>query len=163
MRLTLYTDYSLRVLYLGAREGELCSIEEISQAYGISRNHLMKVVNDLGSSGYVSTVRGRSGGIRLGRPPGEINIGTVVRHTEGNDDVVDCANCVIAPACGLAGLLRRAMGAFMTVLDGYTLADLLTKRVADLAALLGDVQAPLDSPSKKTARRQHGAGKESSA
>src|SRR5678816_3721509 len=102
MRLTRYTDYALRVLlYLAARPEGLSSIGSISRAYGISQNHLMKVVNDLANAGYVASVRGRSGGIRLGRAPEEINIGQVVRHTEDGFQVVDCASCVIAPACGL--------------------------------------------------------------
>ena len=129
MRLTRYTDYAMRVLlYLGARPEALCSISEVSRAYGISQNHLMKVVNDLARAGYVASVRGRFGGIRLGRPAGEINVGAVVRHTEDGFDLVDCAGCVIAPACGLTGALDEALAAFMRVLDGYTLEDLLARR-----------------------------------
>jgi len=129
MRLTRYTDYAMRVLlYLGARPEALCSISEVSRAYGISQNHLMKVVNDLARVGYVASVRGRFGGIRLGRPAGEINVGAVVRHTEDGFDLVDCGGCVIAPACGLTGALDEALAAFMRVLDGYTLEDLLARR-----------------------------------
>jgi len=129
MRLTRYTDYAMRVLfYLGARPERLCSIGEIARAYGISQNHLMKVVNDLANAGYITSVRGRFGGIRLGRAADGINVGAVVRHTEEGFDLVDCGSCVIAPACGLTGALREALGAFMAVLDGYTLADLLAKR-----------------------------------
>jgi Rrf2 family nitric oxide-sensitive transcriptional repressor len=129
MRLTQYTDYAMRVLlYLGARPEKLCAISEISRAYGISQNHLMKVVNDLVRQGYVASVRGRFGGIRLGRAPGEINVGAVIRHTEDGFDLVDCGNCIIAPACGLTGALHQALAAFMQVLDGYTLADLLARR-----------------------------------
>lgn len=129
MRLTRYTDYAMRVLlYLGARPEALCSISEVSRAYGISQNHLMKVVNDLARAGYVASVRGRFGGIRLGRPAGEINVGAVVRHTEDGFDLVDCAGCVIAPACGLTGALDEALAAFMRVLDDYTLEDLLARR-----------------------------------
>ena len=136
MRLTLYTDYAMRVLlYLGARPGRLCSISEISGAYRISQNHLMKVVNDLVREGYVASVRGRFGGIRLGRPTTEINVGAVIRHTEDGFDLVDCGSCVIAPACGLTGVLYEALAAFMAVLDGYTLDDLLAKRF-DIGALL---------------------------
>jgi Rrf2 family nitric oxide-sensitive transcriptional repressor len=136
MRLTLYTDYAMRVLlYLGARPDRLCSISEISGAYGISQNHLMKVVNDLVREGYVASVRGRFGGIRLGRPATEVNVGAVIRHTEDGFDLVDCGSCVIAPACGLTGALHEALAAFMAVLDGYTLDDLLAKRL-DIGALL---------------------------
>ncbi|RJF85699.1 Rrf2 family transcriptional regulator [Sphingomonas cavernae] len=135
MRLTRYTDYAMRVLlYLGARPDRLCSIAEIARAYGISQNHLMKVVNDLVNAGYVTSVRGRFGGVRLGRPAVEINVGAVVRHTEDGFDLVDCGNCIIAPACGLTGALKEALAAFMAVLDGYSLDDLLVKR-DDLARL----------------------------
>jgi Rrf2 family nitric oxide-sensitive transcriptional repressor len=135
MRLTRYTDYALRVLlYLGARPDGLASIGEVARAYGVSQNHLMKVVNDLAHAGYVASVRGRSGGIRLGRPPAEINIGAVVRHTEDGFEVVDCATCIIAPVCGLTRVLDDAVRAFLAVLDSYTLADLLVKRV-DLGAI----------------------------
>ncbi|WP_312137504.1 Rrf2 family transcriptional regulator [Brevundimonas sp. BH3] len=130
MRLTRYTDYAMRVLlYLGARQDRLCSISEIAQAYDISQNHLMKVVSDLVGAGYVESVRGRSGGVRLAKPPAEINVGAVVRHTEDGFDLVDCANCVIAPACGLTGALNQALAAFMKVLDGYTLENLMGRRV----------------------------------
>jgi len=130
MKLTRYTDYALRVLlYLGARPERLCSISEMSRSYGISQNHLMKVVHDLGKAGFVASARGRLGGIRLARPPEEIIIGSVVRHTEDGFDLVDCGSCIIAPACGLTGVLREALGAFMTVLDSHTLADLLDNQV----------------------------------
>ncbi|WOK38107.1 Rrf2 family transcriptional regulator [Sphingomonas sp. C3-2] len=135
MRLTLFTDYSMRVLlYLGARPDRLCSIAEIARGYAISQNHLMKVVNELVRSGYVESVRGRSGGVRLALAPETINIGAVVRHTEDGFDLVDCGGCTIAPACGLTGILREAVGAFLGVLDRYTLADLLGRR-ADIAQL----------------------------
>jgi len=130
MRLTRYTDYALRVLiYLGARPDALCSIAEISRAYDISQNHLMKVVNDLVNAGYLASARGRFGGIRLARPPAEINVGAVIRHTEDGFDLVDCSDCVIAPACGLTGALRQALAAFLAVLDDYALADLIMKPV----------------------------------
>ncbi|HEY1071566.1 Rrf2 family transcriptional regulator [Brevundimonas sp.] len=135
MRLTRYTDYAMRVLlYLGARQERLCSIAEIASAYDISQNHLMKVVSDLVNAGYLVSVRGRAGGIRLARPPAEINIGAIVRHTEDGFDLVDCGSCVIAPACGLTGALAQALRAFMAVLDGYTLENLLNKRL-DMAGL----------------------------
>lgn len=129
MRLTRYTDYAMRVLlYLGAQPDKVCSIAEIARAYGISQNHLMKVAHDLGKAGYVEGVRGRSGGIRLAKPADRINVGVVVRHTEEGFDLVECGECVIAPACGLTGVLAEALAAFMAVLDGHTLADLLKKR-----------------------------------
>lgn len=137
MRLTRYTDYAMRVLlYVGARPERLCSIAEISRAYGISQNHLMKVVHDLGKAGYLASARGRFGGIKLGRAAEDIIVGAVVRHTEDGFDLVDCGTCIIAPACGLTGALREALAAFLAVLDGYTLADLLAKRseIANLFA-----------------------------
>lgn len=156
MRLTRYTDYAMRVLlYLGARPDRLCSIAEIAGAYRISQNHLMKVVNDLGRAGYVASVRGRAGGVRLARDPSGINVGEVVRHTEDGFDLVDCGSCVIAPACGLTSALREALAAFLAVLDGYTLADLLSKR-ADMARLLFGA-APPPGPQKKTPRQVAGA------
>jgi len=136
MRLTRYTDYALRVLlYLAARPDRICSVSEIARSYGISQNHLTKVVHDLGKAGYVSAVRGRSGGIRLGRPPAEINIGAVIRHTEDGFDLVDCGECVIAPACGLTSVLSEATRAFLAVIDSYSLGDLMAKR-GEMAALL---------------------------
>lgn len=141
MRLTLFTDYSMRVLlYLGARPERLCSIAEIARAYGISQNHLMKVVNELVRSGYVESVRGRFGGIRLGTAPQDVKLGALVRQTEEGFDLVDCGSCIIAPACGLTSVLKEALCAFLAVLDRYTLADLLIRR-ADLGGLLASVEA----------------------
>ncbi|MGQ5701212.1 Rrf2 family transcriptional regulator [Sandaracinobacteroides sp. A072] len=129
MRLTRYTDYAMRVLlYLGARDGALSSIQDMALAYGISRNHLMKVVSDLARAGYVDAVRGRAGGIRLARPVGEINIGAVVRHTEADFDLVGCGACLIAPACGLSCVLKEAVDQFLAVLDTYSLADVLARK-----------------------------------
>lgn len=142
MRFTRYTDYSFRVLmYLAVKpEGELSTIREISDRYAISENHLMKVVHQLGQNGFVSTVRGRQGGMALACAPAEINLGAVVRCCEEDLDIVECFNqktnqCVIAPACGLAGVIHEALDAFLTVFDRYTLADILLPR-NELAALL---------------------------
>ena len=137
MKLTRYTDYVLRVLmHLAVQPGQLTSISTIARAYGISQNHLMKVVQDLRTAGYVDAERGRAGGIRLARAPAEINLGEVVRHTEEGFDLVDCAHCLIAPACALTAALHRALAAFMEVLDGYTLADLTSSRSEALRRLL---------------------------
>lgn len=125
VRLTRYTDYSLRVLiYLSAPPDRLASIGEISEVYGISRNHLMKVVQDLVRLGFVTSTRGRKGGIRLARAPEEIGIGAVVRATEDSFQAAPCDTCLIAPACGLRCALEEAVAAFLAVLDGYTLATL---------------------------------------
>lgn len=143
MKLTLFTDYSMRVLlYLAARPDQLCSIAQIAHAYRISQNHLMKVVNDLARAGYVESVRGRGGGIRLGKSPQAINIGTLVRHTEGGFDLVDCASCVIAPACSMTGVLKEALCAFLTVLDRYSLADLMNRRQEMGLLLAGTASSP---------------------
>ena len=129
MRLTRYTDYAMRVLlYLGTHPDRLCSIAEIAQVYAISQNHLMKVVNDLVNAGYLQSVRGRHGGIRLARAPEAINVGSLIRHTEDGFELVDCGSCLIAPACGLTGVLDEALLAFLAVLDRYTLADVLERR-----------------------------------
>lgn len=137
MRLTRYTDYAMRVLiYLAVRPGRLSSIREITRAYGVSQSHLMKVVNDLVNAGYLTSVRGRFGGIRLARDPREINVGAIVRHTEDGFELVDCADCVIAPACGLTGALDEALAAFLAVLDSHSLHDLMAQR-CNVAALLG--------------------------
>ncbi|WP_075292000.1 Rrf2 family transcriptional regulator [Pararhizobium arenae] len=136
MRLTRYTDYAMRVLiYLGSRDQGLGSIREVSSKFGISQNHMMKVVQDLAGNGFIETVRGRNGGIRLALSASEINLGTVLRHTEGLDDLLDCAGCMIAPACGLPPVLSEATRAFVSVFDKYTVADLVQNR-SQLRALL---------------------------
>ncbi|MDX9740061.1 MAG: Rrf2 family transcriptional regulator [Gammaproteobacteria bacterium] len=134
MQLTLYTDYSLRVLlYLGVHPDELVTIGEIADAYRISRNHLVKVVHHLASMGFVHTTRGKGGGVRLMRPPEEIRLGEVIRSTEGGFDLVECMNgttntCPIDQLCALKGVVREALGAFTSVWDRYTLADVLRNR-----------------------------------
>jgi Rrf2 family transcriptional regulator, nitric oxide-sensitive transcriptional repressor len=133
MHLTLHTDFALRVLIqVGVNEGKLTTIKEIAQTFHISKAHLMKVVNDLSQKGYLDTVRGRNGGIRLMRKPGEINIGQVVRDTENQLDVIGCLEhkgyCPIQRVCVLRGVLSDATDAFLAVLDAHTLADLIKPR-----------------------------------
>lgn len=131
MRLTVFSDYTLRVLiYLGLHQDELATITEIADAYGISKNHLMKVVNELAAQGYAETVRGKGGGLRLKLPPSNISLGKLLRKCEEGTALVECfdkesSECCIAPACAARGVLRQAQDAFYKVLDGYTLADLL--------------------------------------
>lgn len=133
MRLTQYTDYSLRVLmYLGIKQGELATIKEIAARYRISENHLMKVVHQLGRHGFIRTVRGRNGGIQLAAQPKEINIGDVVRKCEEDLRVVECFDaktntCPISGVCGLACMIDEALNAMLAVLDSKTLADVLKK------------------------------------
>jgi Rrf2 family nitric oxide-sensitive transcriptional repressor len=126
MKLTRYTDYSLRVLmHLALNRARLCSISEIAKRNLISENHLTKVVHHLGKLGYVTTLRGRGGGLRLARPPEEISVGEVVRKTEDGFDLLDCPSCLLAPACVLTGALSEAVSAFLEVLDRRTIADLI--------------------------------------
>jgi len=125
MKLTRYTDYSLRVLmHLAAQPERVWSIAEMAQAHRISENHLMKVVFELGRAGLLKTTRGRGGGVALARPAADIRVGDVVRLTEGDCALVDCTGCVLAPGCRLTGLLGAARRAFYAVLDGQTIGDL---------------------------------------
>ncbi len=135
MQLTLYTDYSLRVLiYLALYPRETPTISEIAERYGISRNHLVKVVHRLAREGFVRTIRGRGGGIVLARSPEEITIGEVVRCTEGPLRLLDCLgqdggdDCPITAACRLKRVLGRAQDAFLRVLDETNLAEVVHNR-----------------------------------
>ena len=136
MRLTTFSDYTFRVLiYLGSAPQELATIADIASAYRISENHLMKVVHYLAQLGYVETVRGKGGGMRLARPPSSINVGEVLRATEDGFELVECmgegeSGCRIARACALKGALGEAVEAFLAVLDRYTVADLARPPVA---------------------------------
>jgi Rrf2 family nitric oxide-sensitive transcriptional repressor len=141
VRLTLGTDYALRTLiYLGAKGGARSTIAEIAESFGISKTHLMKIVNRLAQQGYIETVRGKGGGIRLGRRPEAIRIGTVVRETEDDLAVMGCLAetgfCRIESCCMLRRALGEATQAFIATLDGYNLADLLAPR-ARLVRSLG--------------------------
>jgi Rrf2 family nitric oxide-sensitive transcriptional repressor len=141
MRLTAFTDYSLRVLmYLAARPAQQSTIIEIANAYDIKENHLTKVVHFLGKAGWIVTTRGKGGGMRLAHAPGDIVVGVVIRQTEGGDLPAECfgesgGNCCISPVCRLAGALQEALDAFYLVLDGYTLQDVTSNREG-LAKLL---------------------------
>ena len=130
MRLSNFSDYSLRVLmYLGADSDRLATIGEIAAGHAISENHLMKVVHQLGRAGYLETVRGKGGGLRLARPPEAIVLGEVLRQTESDFSLAEClgetATCRIQGACGLKRIFNEALSAMFLVLDSYTLADLL--------------------------------------
>ncbi|HCE07121.1 MAG TPA: BadM/Rrf2 family transcriptional regulator [Oxalobacteraceae bacterium] len=130
MRLTIYTDYALRTLmHLAVQRDRLVTIQDIADLHGIAKNHLTKVVHQLGLLGVVETVRGRNGGLKLGKEPAQINIGAVVRSTEPDFYMAECFNrsrneCVLTPTCVLKGVLSAATAAYLDVLDGVTLEDL---------------------------------------
>lgn len=142
MKLTLYTDYALRTLiYLAIKRDGPSRVADIAESYGISRNHLLKVALKLGRLGYVTTVRGRSGGISLAKTPEEINLGQVVRQMEDGIFLVECMrtdgrSCAISPACRLKDVIARALEAFLSVLDAYSLADIAGNKEM-LGQLLG--------------------------
>jgi Rrf2 family nitric oxide-sensitive transcriptional repressor len=124
MRLTLHTDYALRILLQAAAQpDERLSIAGVAELHGISRNHAMKVVNQLANNGLLATTRGRGGGFTLGRPADEIRLGDVVRLTEPDLNPADCGNCMLSMACGLTPILNSAVRAFLADLDKHTLAD----------------------------------------
>lgn len=133
MNITRFTDYSLRTLiYLSLHDdsNQVITIKEVADQYGISKNHLMKVVQDLNAKNYINATRGKNGGIRLSRPPEEINIGELVRAVEQELTLVECFGdnnqCVITPACQLKNMFAEAMENFFSCLDKYTLKDLVS-------------------------------------
>lgn len=142
MQLTRHTDYALRTLiFLALRPEQRATIEEVADAFAISRAHLTKVVHGLGQVGCLETTRGRNGGIRLARPAAEIRVGEVVRRMEGRLALVECfdppaGRCRIEPACGLRPILDEALEAFVGTLDRYTVADLVARRRPSLVRLL---------------------------
>lgn len=163
MRLTVYTDYTLRVmiyLALRYRSGEVATIDEMAKAYGISRNHLMKIVNELSQSGFIETTRGRAGGARLARSPDRISLGEVVRMAEKDFAVVQCqdvafeADCAVFQACNLKRGLRRAVDAFMQELDKMTFQDAVSAPSV-AASLLGmdSDPVPVALPARGSARK----------
>lgn len=148
MQLTLYTDYALRTLIYLALTNDTATITEIADRYNISRNHLVKVVHNLGKLGYITTTRGRQGGLRLAHAPSKINIGEVVRRTEPNFHLVECFDrekdaCAITPGCRLKGVLNEAFHAFTDVLDRYTLEDITRnkKQLRELLTMTGTVSS----------------------
>lgn len=134
MKLTLHTDYALRMLiFLAVHEGKPSTVSDVASTYGLSRNHLLKVALNLGRLGHVKTTRGRAGGIALARAPADINVGAVVRAMEDDFALVECLGrqggpCIITPACRLKGIVASAVDAFLAVFDAYTLADLTGDR-----------------------------------
>lgn len=142
MYLTRYTDYSLRVLlFVALKDSEISTIREISESYDISKNHLMKIVQNLTNNGYLIALRGKNGGLRLNGRPEEINIGALMRELEQDHALVECfshANtCVITPVCQLKHVLAEALESFFKTMDQYSLADLLPRtRQIQLTELL---------------------------
>jgi Rrf2 family nitric oxide-sensitive transcriptional repressor len=164
MRLTVYTDYTLRVmiyLTLKYKDGGVATIGEMAQAYDISRNHLMKIVNELSQSGFIETTRGRAGGARLARAPNRISVGEVVRMAEKDFVVVQChdvefePDCAVFQACNLKRGLRRALDAFMQELDKMTFDDAVSApSVASSLLGMGDVDpVPVAMPARGTGRK----------
>lgn len=133
MKLTLFSDYSLRILMFAAlRDDKQFSVDEVAQVYGLSRHHAAKAVNFLTQRGYLRAQRGRGGGIQLGRDPQEICVGKLMREMENNSPLVECFDvatntCPLIQACALKHALGQAWAAFFNTLDGYTLADLVRK------------------------------------
>lgn len=135
MRLTAMTDYAMRLLmYVGRHPERLCTISEIAQAYDISEPHLMKITHRLAQRGWIETVRGKNGGMRLGRRPEDIIIGAVLRDTENDLALVECFatghRCTLSGHCGLTGIIDGALQKFLEHLDGYTLADILPEQAS---------------------------------
>jgi Rrf2 family nitric oxide-sensitive transcriptional repressor len=156
MKLSLYADYSLRVLmFAGLKGKELSTISELAEHFDISRSHLMKVVHDLGRLGYIQTIQGKHGGFRLLKKPKQIIVGKVVRDTEKDLAIIGClqesAYCPIQPSCVLRRALQEATNAFLAVLDGYSLEDLLKPGKA-LTQLLEIDLVAVDGRAHRTAR-----------
>lgn len=167
MRLAEYTDYTLRVLmYCAARPERLVTISELAEQHDLSRNHLTKIVTDLGRQGLLETTRGRGGGLRLGRDPARIRIGDVVRASETDFRLVECfdpqtSRCTLTPSCRLKGVFDAALRAYFKELDGVTLADIVepssapgSGRTVSLRRRTG--AAPIASP--KSLRRTRRTG-----
>ncbi len=149
MRLTLYGDYSLRLLmYLALNYGRVTTIKEVAESYQISKNHLVKIVKDLLKAGYLESVRGRKGGLLLAKEPKEINVGKVLRLIQRNFNFVECFDpntnqCCIAGACNLNPVLHEALSAYFSVLDKYSLKDIsasgeLLRSKLGISAQVGD-------------------------
>lgn len=163
MRLTVYTDYTLRVmiyLTLKYKGGEVSTIDEMAQAYGISRSHLMKIVNELSQNGFIETTRGRAGGARLARAPDRISLGEVIRMAEKDFAVVQCQDmafepdCAVFQACNLKRGLRRALDAFMQELDKMTFQEAVSApTVAESLLGMGDQTVRVALPARGSGRK----------
>ncbi|MBB5215211.1 RrF2 family transcriptional regulator [Parapusillimonas granuli] len=159
MRLTTMTDYAMRMLmYVAQHPDRLCTIAEIAKYYGVSEPHLMKITHKLAQHGWLETVRGKHGGMRLARPPREINLGAILRDMENDFALVECldggSHCILADRCGLTGVVQGALQQFMRHFEQYTLADIMPQDPAAAAPLTqyvkleNDVFSPVDQGSK---------------
>lgn len=163
MRLTTYTDYALRTLmYLAANRDRLVTIQDIADAHDIAKNHLTKVVHQLGILGVVESLRGRNGGLRLGKEPAQINIGAVVRSTEPDFYMAECFDpsknhCMLSAACTLKGVLYNATAAYLAVLDGVTLEDLMAKGGSRIDSASSFQQSIPIRPQSAVLRKLHSA------
>jgi Rrf2 family transcriptional regulator, nitric oxide-sensitive transcriptional repressor len=163
MRLTTYTDYALRTLmYLAANRERLVTIQDIASAHDIAKNHLTKVVHQLGILGVVESLRGRNGGIKLGKAPDQINIGAVVRSTEPDFYMAECFDpgkntCILSSACVLKGALHKATKAYLAVLDGVTLTDLMQTPAPRVGADASFKSIPIQAPPAVSANQRPAA------
>lgn len=137
MNLSKFTDYSLRVcLYLAAHHERVVPISELARSHRIPQSSVMKVVNRLVDGGFLSSTRGRAGGVRLSQPATATSVGAIVRHMQGHDQLVDCSTCILKGSCGLVGALRHAKETFYQMLDQTTLTDVLASHSRTLPILL---------------------------
>lgn len=149
MQLTTFTDYGLRALmYLAAEPDRLCSVRELAEHYGISRNHLVKVVHKLSQLGYIASTKGKGGGIRLARNPAELNLGDMIRSLEPNMDIVECFDkdtntCKVTNSCHLKHFLFDAKQVFIESLNQHTLADAVPNKSLFLEPLRPNSVLPL--------------------
>ena len=152
MRLTSYSNYALRILMVAAmRQGDLVTVQDVAESFGISKAHLVKCVHQLGVWGYLENVRGRNGGFRLARDPGSITVGEIIRKTEDSLDLVECFDvetntCPLIDVCRLSKLFKRACQAFLAVLDEVTIAEMAMNRSEVLAALNNDWPGATNAP-----------------
>jgi Rrf2 family nitric oxide-sensitive transcriptional repressor len=155
MQLTRFTDYSLRTLiYLGLNQDRLVTISEVSEAYKVSENHLMKIVHKLGQNGYIETLRGKGGGLRIARDLESISVGSVVRDTEETMDLAECfdteiQDCPMLPGCALRAALMAARENFLNTLDTYTIADLIANKRSSEVKVKFAVKKP-NKPRKRS-------------
>jgi Rrf2 family nitric oxide-sensitive transcriptional repressor len=164
VHLTLHTDYGLRVvLYLATRPGRVVTTGEIGRAYGISKNHLVRVAHSLRDGGFITLTAGRTGGLTLARPPEQIRVGDVVRALEPETRIVECfepatSTCPIAPACALSTALREALDAFFARLDRVTLAEVVRRSGPSLPSYFLPVAMLAPRALRRRAERRHGGG-----